>query len=113
MCVCDTHLADAASLTEGAHSTHVALVARAEWWRMKGGRVERDTWVMPHFSCGLQMVAVAEQGQGAGTDMFACFFKPHIKDLWNTVYQINFLICIYGHSVCHVVQFMIENICPT
>lgn len=73
MFVFATHLADAASLTEGADSAHVALVARAERWGMKGGgRVQRDTRVGPHISfSGLQMVALAEQGQGVGIDMNA------------------------------------------
>ncbi len=64
-----THLADAASLTEGADGAHVALVARAEGRGMKGGRVQRDTRVGPHISCSLQVVALAEQGQGVGIDM--------------------------------------------
>lgn len=69
MYVFATHLADAASLTEGADSAHVALVARAERWGMKGGRVQRDTRVGPHISfSGLQVVALAEQGQGVGID---------------------------------------------
>lgn len=63
-----THLADAASLTEGADGAHVALVARAEGRGVKGGRVQRDTRVGSHFS-GLQMVALAEQGQGVGIDI--------------------------------------------
>lgn len=72
MYVFATHLADAASLTEGADSAHVALVARAEGRGMKGGgRVQRDTRVGPHISCGLQVVALAEQGQGVGIDTIA------------------------------------------
>lgn len=63
--VFETHLADAASLTEGADGAHVALVARSEGWGMKGGgRVQRDAMVGPHISRGLQVVALAEQGQG-------------------------------------------------
>lgn len=62
MHVLETHLADAASLTEGADGAHIALVARAEGRGMKGGRVQRDTRVGPHVS-GLQVVALAEQGQ--------------------------------------------------
>lgn len=74
-----THLADAASLTEGADGTHVALVARAEGRGMKvGGRIQRDTRVGPHISC-LQVVALAEQGQGVGTHMTSQF-KSH---KWN------------------------------
>lgn len=61
MHVFETHLADAASLTEGADGTHVALVAGAEGRGVKGSRVQRDTRVGPHISCGLQMVALAEQ----------------------------------------------------
>lgn len=72
MYVCKTHLADAASLTEGADGTHVALVARAVGWGVKGGRVQRDTRVGSHFSC-LQVVALAEQGQGVGMDTSAQF----------------------------------------
>lgn len=64
MHVFKTHLADAASLTEGADGAHVALVARAEGRGVKGGRVQRDTRVGSHISCGLQVVALAEQGQG-------------------------------------------------
>lgn len=42
----ETHLADAARLTEGADGTHVALVARAKRRGMKGGGgIQRDTWV--------------------------------------------------------------------
>lgn len=66
----ETHLADAASLTElteGADGAHVALVSRPKGWGMNGGRVQRDTWVGPHIS-GLQVVALAEQGQGVGID---------------------------------------------
>lgn len=64
-----THLADAASLTEGADGAHVTLVARTEGRRMKGGgRVQRDARVGPQFSC-LQVVALAEQGQEAGVDI--------------------------------------------
>lgn len=50
-----THLADAASLTEGADGTHVALVARAKgWWVVEaGGRVQRDAGVRPQVSGGL------------------------------------------------------------
>lgn len=69
----ETHLADAASLTEGADGTHVALVARAEGRGMKGGRIQCDTRVGPHISCGLQVVALAEQGQGVGIEMIADF----------------------------------------
>lgn len=64
----ETHLADAASLTESADGTHVALIARAEGRGMKGGRVQRDTRMGPHISCGLQVVALAEQGDGVGID---------------------------------------------
>lgn len=65
----ETHLADAASLTEGADGAHVALVARTEGRGMKGGgRVQRYARVGPHISCGLQVVALAEQGQGVGRD---------------------------------------------
>lgn len=64
----ETHLADTASLTEGADSTHVALVAGAERWGMKGSRVQCDARVGPHISCGLQMVALAEQEEGVGID---------------------------------------------
>lgn len=64
--VSETHLADAASLTEGADGAHVALVARAEGRGMEGGRVQRDTRVRPHISCGLQVVALAEQGDVEG-----------------------------------------------
>ena len=62
--VLGTHLADAASLTEGADCAHVALVARSEGRGVEGGgRVQRDAGVGPHFSCGLQVVALAEQEQ--------------------------------------------------
>lgn len=60
-----THLADAASLTEGADSAHVTLVARAEGWGVGGGGVQCDARVGPHVSCGLQVVAVTEQGERA------------------------------------------------
>lgn len=70
----ETHLADAASLTEGADGAHVALVARAERWGMKGGgRIQCDTRVGAHISCCLQVVALAEQGQGVGIEMIAQF----------------------------------------
>lgn len=70
----ETHLADAASLTEGADSAHVALVARAEGRGMKGGgRIQCDTRVGPHISCRLQVVALAEQGQGVGIEMTSKF----------------------------------------
>lgn len=64
--VSETHLADAASLTEGADGAHVALVARAEGRGMEGGRVQCDTRVRPHVSCGLQVVALAEQREVEG-----------------------------------------------
>lgn len=58
-----THLAYAASLTEGADCAHVALVARSEGRGVEGGgRVQRDTMMGPHVS-GLQLVAVAKQGK--------------------------------------------------
>ena len=80
MHVLATHLADAASLTEGADGAHVALVARSEGRGMKGGGwVQRDTRMGPHISCGLQVVALAEQGQGVGIDTIAQF-KSHT---WN------------------------------
>lgn len=81
MHVFKTHLADAASLTEGADGAHVALVARAEGWGMEGGRVQRDTRVGPHISCGLQVVALAEQGQGVGIDMMHSSKATHGKSL--------------------------------
>lgn len=84
MHVFETHLADAASLTEGADGAHVALVARAEGRGMKGGGVQRDTRVGLYISCGLQVVALAEQGQGAGTDTISQF-KSHKGNIWNTL----------------------------
>lgn len=59
-----THLADAASLTQSADGAHVTLVAGAEGWGMRSGGVQSDTRVGPHISCGLQVVALAEQKAG-------------------------------------------------
>lgn len=63
----ETHLADAASLTECADGTHVALVSGAEGWGMDGGRIQSDAGVGPHISHGLQVVALAEQREVRNT----------------------------------------------
>lgn len=89
-----THLADAASLTEGANGTHVALVARAKRRGMKGGgRIQRDTWVGPQIS-GLQVVTLAEQGQeqvGVGRHKISQFKNCLLNCCWqkDTMYRQN------------------------
>lgn len=73
----ETHLAEAACLTEGADGAHVALVAGAERRRVEGGGgIQRDARVGPQIS-GLQVVTLAEQVQvggwgvgGTGRDRF-------------------------------------------
>lgn len=100
MHVSHTHLAHAASLTEGADSSHVALVSRAEGRGMKGGgRVQRDTRVGPHISCGLQVVTLAEQGQGVGIDIIAQF-RSHALII--SVYLMNLLAGSQGLGVSSV-----------
>lgn len=72
----ETHLAEAARLTEGADGPHVALVARAKRRGVEGsGRIQRDTRVGPQFS-GLQMVTLAEQG--AEMDSFTVVHKSAV-----------------------------------
>lgn len=54
------NLANAASLTEGADSPHVALVPGAKLGGVVvGGGVQGNAWV--HISGGLQMVALTER----------------------------------------------------
>lgn len=96
----ETHLADAASLTEGADGAHVALVARTEGWGMKGGRVQRDTRVGLYISCCLQVVALAEQGQGVGTDTISQF-NSHKSKISNTLQLINPLVSICWYDLIY------------
>ena len=78
--LCRTHLADAASLAEGADRSHVALVPWAELRGVVGGGgVQGDAGVGTHVSGGLQVVALAEQRQKRGrahekdnSDLFVC-----------------------------------------
>lgn len=66
------HLANTASLTEGADSPHIALVPGAKLGRVVVGRgIQGNAWV--HVPGGLQMVALTEQREkkekqaGSGT----------------------------------------------
>jgi len=99
----ETHLADAASLTEGADGTHVALVAGAKGRGMKGGRIQRDTWVGSHIS-GLQMVTLAEQGQGVGQTQITVQ-KPQMEHQWVEL-QLKKTACL--HIWTDNALFMIE-----
>lgn len=54
------HLANTASLTEGADSPHIALIPGAKLgWVVVGGGIQGNAWV--HVPGGLQVVALTEQ----------------------------------------------------
>ena len=54
------HLANTASLTEGADGPHIALVPGAKLGRVVvGGRIQGNAWV--HVPVGLQVVALTER----------------------------------------------------
>lgn len=59
------HLADTASLTEGADGPHVALVPGAELWGVVvGGGIQGEARM--HVPGGLQVVALTEQREKDG-----------------------------------------------
>lgn len=54
------HLANTASLTEGADSPHIALVPGTKLGRVVvGGGIQGNAWM--HIPSGLQVVALTEQ----------------------------------------------------